>query len=98
MSGGSFEYACFAVEEWSSFSKLDQVREIENYLRSNGEHEAADEVYQFILFIETVQRRLDVQTKRIKDILFAAEWWASGDWGADNFKSSFADWQTKYSI
>ncbi len=79
MSGGSFNYACFKVEDSEIFSALSDVRDIENYLRAFQKHDAADEVLFFIKEVETHQRRLAVIGKRISELLRAAEWVASGD-------------------
>jgi hypothetical protein len=80
MSGGSFNYAYLDAESASSiFSKLDEIRGIEDYLRGVGKHEAANEVLLYIREMETHQRRIETIGKRIAGILEATEWVASGD-------------------
>lgn len=88
MSGGSFNYVCFKMESEEIFSALPDLRNMEEYLRARRKHGAADEILKFILAIETARRRLDVQGKRIHDILYAAEWWASGDWGEEGLDNA----------
>lgn len=83
MSGGSFNYACFKVEDSEIFQAMDDIRGIESYLRAHGKHDAADEVLRFINEVETHQRRLAVIGARISPLLEAAEWTASGDTGMD---------------
>lgn len=79
MSGGSFNYACFKVEDSEIFQAMNDVRDIENYLRKYGKHDAADEILRFINEVETHQRRLAVMGERIAPLLKATEWWVSGD-------------------
>lgn len=81
MSGGSFNYACFKVEDSEVFQAMNDIRDIENHLRATGKHEAADEVLIFIKEVETHQRRLAVIGKRIAPLLQAIEWEVSGDYG-----------------
>lgn len=83
MSGGSFNYACFKVEDGEVFQAMDDVRGIEEYLRAHGKHDPADEVLKYIKEVETHQRRLEVIGKRIAPLLKAVEWTASGDTGMD---------------
>lgn len=83
MSGGSFNYACFKVEDSEIFRALADVRDIESYLRAHGRHDAADEVLRFLNEAETHQRRLAVIGQRIAPLLQAAEWTCSGDSGLE---------------
>jgi len=81
MSGGSFNYVCFKLEDESQiFAALDDLRDMESYLRQRGKHEAADEIQSAILKLETAQRRALRIGKHIFDLAYATEWWASGDW------------------
>lgn len=81
MSGGSFDYVCFKLEdETQIFSALDDLRNMESYLRARDKQAAADEIMSAILKLETAQRRALCIGKHIYDLAYAAEWWASGDW------------------
>ena len=47
MSGGSFEYVCFKLDDEDQiFSSLKELRNMESYLRARGKQEAADEIQQ----------------------------------------------------
>jgi hypothetical protein len=84
MSGGSFEYLCFDVEDTDKIlSTPERLRKMEAYLRARGKHDIADEVLCFCLNIETHMRQLLAMGNRMTDILLAVEWWASCDWGED---------------
>lgn len=79
MSGGSFNYAYLHVDDSDVLAHISDYREAEQWLRAYQKHDAADEVLAFILDCETAQRRLCVRGKRVADLLWAAEWTASGD-------------------
>ncbi len=82
MSGGAFDHACFKAEDPTQvFSGLEQYKDIERYCREIGEHAIADEIFAFILLVETYRRRLQVAGERIAPLLRAVEWEASDDIG-----------------
>ena len=84
MSGGSFDYVCFAVEDESKvLNSMEQLKDVEEFLRSKGKYDAADEILNFRLTLETHCRIIMKLGKRYSPILMAAEWWASGDWGGE---------------
>lgn len=80
MSGGTFNYVCFSAESASEiFSKLDDLKALEQYCRELNNHDAADEILPYIEWLETIQRRVAVKGKRLANLLRAVEWVASGD-------------------
>lgn len=89
MSGGSFNYVCYKVEDEQILTVLSDMRDVEIYLRSIDKHDAADEVLSFIKEVETHQRRLAVIGKRISPLLHAAEWTCSGDTGEDAIDTAY---------
>ena len=90
MSGGSFDYVCFAVDSGEIFSRIGDLYLVEEYLRENEKHDAADEVLIYIKDLQTHERRFLALGRRMYDILYAAEWWASGDWNEEGFDE---EWQ-----
>lgn len=91
MSGGSFNYVCYKVEDDEILLALPDLRDLETYLRTINKHDAADEVLIFIREVETHQRRLAVIGTRIKSLLKATEWCASGDSGEDGIDYAYRD-------
>lgn len=90
MSGGSFNYVYMDAESASSiFGKLDEIRGIEEYLRREGKHDAANEVLLYLKEMETHQRRIETIGKRIAGILEATEWVASGDSNLGRIDSAY---------
>lgn len=91
MSGGSFDYVCFKVEGHEVLSTIDQLTDMESYLRGIGKDNAADEVYAFRLHVETCLRQLSIYGSRITHLLYAAEWCASGDHGPEGIDTALAE-------
>lgn len=83
MSGGAFNYFVYAKERGGILDRIGDLRDMEQYCRSIGKHDAADELYQYLLFLETVMRRMTIQHNRLSFLLRQVEWNASGDVNAD---------------
>jgi hypothetical protein len=91
MSGGSFDYVCFAVDSGEIFSRIGDLYRIEEYLRENEKHDAADEVLIYIKDLQTIERRFLALGRRMYDILQATEWWASCDWNEEGFDRTWKE-------
>jgi hypothetical protein len=89
MSGGSFNNVYSKADDSDILTALPDLRELENYLRGIGKHDAADEVLLFIREIETHMRRIAVMGRRIKPLLKAAEYYASSDWGISSIDEAY---------
>lgn len=85
MSGGSFNYVCFSSEDATEiFGKMDDVRGIEEWLRANERHDAADEILLYIKEMETHRRRIEAIGKRLSGLMQSVEWTASSDTGIES--------------
>lgn len=91
MSGGSFDYLCFADSAGAILSRLDDLRRMEEWLRAYRLHSAADEIYVYLLELETHQRRIEAYTKRMYGLLHAVEWTVSGDTGIEAIHKAYGD-------
>ena len=91
MSGGSFDYVCFKVEDNHVFDAIPNLRDLENYLRRIDQHDAADEVLLYLAELETHQRRLMVLGHRIAPLLKATEWVCSSDWSLNAINDAYRD-------
>ena len=78
MSGGSFNYFCFK-RGGEQLDNLADLKAIEEYCREQGQHLAADELFRYLLFLETMKHRMDAYQDRMQDLLQSVEWSASGD-------------------
>lgn len=83
MSGGSFEYLYYK-RDGGIIDNLEQLEAMERYCRENDFHDAADELYQYILLVKTCQRRMNKQADYLQGLMHAIEWECSGDWGRDS--------------
>lgn len=92
MSGGSFNYPQFKADDSTDiFKGLYDYHSVEEFLRGQGKHDAADEVLKFILAVETAQRRLMVMGKRIAPLLEAADRAGSYDTSIGAVDMAFAE-------
>lgn len=91
MSGGSFNYVCHDVTDASQiFSKLYEVQRVEEWLRDNQKHDAADEVLLYLREMQTHERRVEAIGRRIENLLHAVEWTASGDTNIESVDIAWA--------
>lgn len=83
MSGGSFDYVCFDMEdaEWSQRSKLKLI-EMRDYCREYFP-DAVPHIEDMLQFILAFDEQYLTKGKRIHDLLKSIEWYASSDWGPD---------------
>ena len=90
MSGGSFNYVFLDAESVASiFAKIHEVESMENYLRSIGKHDAANEILLYLREMETHARRIETIGKRMSNLMQAAEWTASSDWGPEAIDKAY---------
>jgi len=90
MSGGSFNYACNKVlDESTIFEAIEDLHEMANWLGANGKVDAARVVAKFAEELERLQAYIWQIGMPMYDLLYAAEWWASSDWGEDSFDKAW---------
>jgi hypothetical protein len=88
MSGGSYDYLCFA--------EIDKLFEMEVEIQRMGDDlaglgyaaDAAQETHGLLLEIRASRARIEARRKRLFNIWKAMEWWHSGDSGEDWVKDS----------
>lgn len=84
MSGGSFEYLCYNVDDASEvFRHTYQVKRMVEHLENIGKHDAAREVMKYNLFLSAMRSRIETYGNWIQPLLKATEWEASGDSGME---------------
>lgn len=93
MSGGRFDHLWYKVtDDEKIFATFDNLRDCEEFLRSYGQQFAADEILRYRLELETRYHQLLVMGERLEPLLYAAEWWASGDWSKDQFEQAWKEY------
>lgn len=87
MSGGSFNYLCFAdLSTGKSDSLTAMAAELDRY---PGGQFAAEMTRSIATHAEDWQRRL-------YDVWHAVEWWQSGDWGQESVTEALAAFNQSY--
>lgn len=83
MSGGSFDYLCFAETD-ALPQRLAQVEEMADALAAYPDGEAASlDTHELVAIIRTAERRIEARRRRLADVWKAVEWHHSHDYGPD---------------
>lgn len=95
MSGGSFNYLCYAElpdllnRDWDIQSMADELAKL-GYAK-----DAAKETMDLLLDLRSAVNRLETRKEHISDVWKALEWWHSGDWSEESFKEELEKWRDK---
>lgn len=84
MSGGSFDYLHIKGAD-EILGSIGTVRRMAEWLRENGKTDAAAEIERLFLDLRTFEQMIAVRLSRLTNVIHAAEWWCSCDWGPDEF-------------
>lgn len=81
MSGGSYNYACFAADDLQeALGHIDDFNAIAERLERTGHREAANAVRSYISRLDDFEKETNRIGAEIMPILKAVEWVDSGDW------------------
>ena len=92
MSGGSFRYACNKVMDEFSILQAD-LRDMAEWLEQRGKSDAAKVVSEFSQELDRILSHIFKLGPPMYDLLHAAEWWASCDWGEEDFDKIWQEYQ-----
>lgn len=93
MSGGSFNYLCYAEPE-DLLRRLGDLREMADALAAMGyARDAAAETEELICYINQAIIRIETRRKRLQDVWRDMEWWKSGDYSEAQFKEALAKYR-----
>lgn len=87
MSGGSFNYLCFA-ESYNIFEKRSDIADMRDKLIEFGYKDAAKETESLLLMMDAFEVRVDARLERLKNVWQSVEWCCSGDSGRDAVEES----------
>ncbi|WP_030757260.1 hypothetical protein [Streptomyces sp. NRRL F-5135] len=80
MSGGSYNYACAALNLEDLVGKRGDLREMADRLAGLGYAEdAAKETEELLVLLNQWSVRAEVRLNRLADVWHAVEWWDSND-------------------
>ena len=94
MSGGSYNYLCYADADDIHY-KIPDITSMRDRLIELGYKDAAKETEGLILMIEAYQLRLETRLERLEDIWKAVEWCDSGDWGLEDIEEAIKEYREK---
>ena len=87
MSGGSFNYLCYAEDLSDRVGSIeDMARHLEEYL---GAEDAAVATRGVVAKLKQANDSADV----LREVWKAVEWWQSGDWAKDQAAEALAEWR-----
>lgn len=93
MSGGSYDYLCWAQDLEDINGKRYALREMADRLAGLGyAQDAAAETEELLVLLQQWEVRAQVRVKRLSDLWHAVEWWDSNDSGEDDVREAL----TKY--
>jgi uncharacterized protein YPO0396 len=93
MSGGSYEYICFADAE-DLMSKTREIQEMSDRLAGLGyAPDAAKETQELLLTVRQYSNRINAMRERLQSVWRAVEWWDSCDSGEDELKKALDDYR-----
>lgn len=94
MSGGSFNYLCFApVEDLFGKHKGD-LREMADALTTAGYKDAAAETERVLAYVEHAERQIAARVERLQAVWKAVEWWRSADSGPEAVAEAVAKYRS----
>ena len=80
MSGGSFNYLCYAQPE-ELFNRISDMEEMERFLLQRGYNDIAKDVRRLIEYCLSAKNRIGVFQEKLEDVFHSVEWFESGDIG-----------------
>lgn len=92
MSGGSYNYLCYANSE-SIFGHIDDLNRMRDKLIELGHLDAAKETESIILIINSFILRVDSRIERLSGVWKAVEWYDCGDYEIDGIKNAIEKYQ-----
>ena len=87
MSGGSYNYFCFATAE-GIHAKVEDLSRMRDRLVALGYMDAAKETESLILIIQQSEVRIDAHIERLGRVWRSVEWFDSGDYGEDAIRDA----------
>jgi hypothetical protein len=94
VSGGSYDYLCWARDLDQLLDRGRQLEEMADRLAGLGYAEdAARETQELLVQIRQWEVRAQVRVNRLSDVWHAVEWWDSCDSGEDRVREALAKYR-----
>lgn len=85
MSGGSFNYLCYKVNDGDLPEST--IEEMAKWLRLKGKISAADKTERVLFHLKQAR----CVAEELESVWHAAEWWCSGDYGEDQLDEAISE-------
>lgn len=92
MSGGSFNYLCYA-EPYELFNKRQDLADMVQALAEAGYVDAAKETETIGLIINHFEARVGARLERLNEVWKSVEWVRSGDSSSDRIEGAIAEYR-----
>lgn len=94
MSGGSYNYLCWAQDLDDINGKRYVLREMADRLAGLGyAQDAAAETEELLVLLQQWEVRAGVRIKRLSDVWHAVEWWDSNDSSEDAVREALVNYR-----
>lgn len=93
MSGGSYDYLCYA-DAANLFGRVyDLTRMAERLAGLPYAVDAATDTYDLLAILRTQEIRIEAAIRRLSPVWRAVEWWDSCDYGEDQVQKAIAKYR-----
>lgn len=92
MSGGSFNYLCWAMAG-ELVQKRSDISDMVRALADDGIIDAAKETESILLILNHFEVLMQARIERLSPVWKAIEWQRSGDWGQDCVNEALAEYR-----
>ena len=93
MSGGSYNYLCYADPSDLLQKHGQDLRDMVSSLSAAGASDASKETETIIAILDHFRDRMQARVDRISGVWRAMEWWHSGDISEEQFKEALAEYR-----
>lgn len=94
MSGGSYDYLCYADYE-EIIMRIETLEKMRDDMLKDGYEDIAKIITNYIFHIKKAKITMEIYHKNLYDVLHAYEWWKSGDFGQEQFEKAVKEWKSK---
>jgi hypothetical protein len=96
MSGGSYDYLCYAFDLDALLGKRRALEQMADRLEGLGyAQDAAKETRQLIHMLNQAESKIMACVDRLADVWKAVEWWDSCDSSEDDLKEALKEYREK---
>lgn len=93
MSGGSYNYLCYADISDLMNKHGEDLRNMVSALTDAGATDAAEETETIIAILRHFEVRMNARLARIQPVWKAVEWWHSGDTSRKDFEETIYEYR-----